>query len=318
MKVIIDSYRGGSDTGSNINGKYEKNLLLELGNYMSEELTKKGIKNELVRENDVSLTDDERSSIINEIKDNDDIVIQNRYKNSGDIEIVYPLRSSDELVSLISNKLEKDGFKVEKYYQRRLPSNPVLDYYNVIRSTKPNESIIIIYNDLVNYQDTVKLIVDAISEYIKNDNTYKVVSGDSLYKIAKKYGVTVDDIKKVNKLNSNLLSIGQILIIPTKKEALAGEYIVKKGDSLYSIARKYGISVNELKKLNNLNSNILNIDQVLKVPEVMDEYFLYSVKKGDSLYAIARTNNTTVDEIKKINNLSNNLLSIGQVLKIPR
>ena len=68
MKIIIDPYRGGQDTGQNINNKYEKNLLLDLSKYMSEEFNKQGIDTELVRTNDVQLSDDERNSIINEIK----------------------------------------------------------------------------------------------------------------------------------------------------------------------------------------------------------------------------------------------------------
>ena len=103
-----------------------------------------------------------------------------------------------------------------------------------------------------------------------------------------------------------------------KNEIESGEYVVKKGDSLYQIAKKYNISVMELKELNNLSGNLLNIGQVLKVPLLEEEYYEYVVVKGDSLYQIAKKNNTSVDEIKKINNLSNNLLSIGQKLKIPR
>ncbi len=97
-------------------------------------------------------------------------------------------------------------------------------------------------------------------------------------------------------------------------------YTVKKGDTLYGIANFYGLSVDELKRLNNLTSNILSIGQVLKVSsdEVStpsDEY--YVVKSGDSLYKIANQFNTTVDEIKRLNNLTSNLLSIGQRLRIP-
>ena len=66
-------------------------------------------------------------------------------------------------------------------------------------------------------------------------------------------------------------------------------------------------------KLNNLNSSNLSIGQVLKIPS---SDILYSVKKGDSLYSIARNFNTTVDIIQKKNNLTSNLLQVGQVLKI--
>ena len=69
MKVIIDPYRGGSDTGEQINNQYEKNILLNISKYMAEKLNELGISTELVRNNDISLTDEERNSIINEIKD---------------------------------------------------------------------------------------------------------------------------------------------------------------------------------------------------------------------------------------------------------
>ena len=69
-----------------------------------------------------------------------------------------------------------------------------------------------------------------------------------------------------------------------------------------------------MKRINNLSSNLISIGQVLKLPG--EESNTYIVKKGDSLYSIARRNNITVDELKRINNLNSNLISIGQVLKI--
>ena len=83
----------------------------------------------------------------------------------------------------------------------------------------------------------------------------------------------------------------------------------------------------ECLQINNLKNDSLTIGQLLKIPSVgeSDEgsssgsgenYFLYSVVSGDSLYAIAKKYNTTVDEIKRLNNLKSNTLSIGQVLKI--
>lgn len=147
------------------------------------------------------------------------------------------------------------------------------------------------------------------------ENVYIVKRGDSLYSIATKYNVTVDKIKSLNNLTSNLLSIGQSLKIPsTTSENL---YIVQKGDSLYSIAGKYDTTVNEIKSLNNLTSNLLNIGQILKIPSSSTSSNVYIVQKGDSLYTIANKYNTTVNEIKSLNNLTSNLLSIGQQLIIP-
>ena len=114
-----------------------------------------------------------------------------------------------------------------------------------------------------------------------------------------------------------MLSIGQILKIPSTIKDDTITYTVKLGDSLYSIARKYNTTVDNIKKINNLTSNLLSIGQVLKIPNNEENYITYTVKSGDSLYSIARKYNTTVDNIKKLNNLTSNLLSINQVLKIP-
>lgn len=156
------------------------------------------------------------------------------------------------------------------------------------------------------------------------ENTYKVVAGDSLYSIAQKYDTTVDELKKLNNLTSNTLSIGQILKVPSEEEeeTPVNYYTVKRGDSLYSIAQKYNTTVNELVALNNLNSTALQIGDILKIPtgesneqEVTGS--TYTVKAGDSLYSIAQKYGTTVDELKRLNNLTSNTLSVGQVLRIP-
>ena len=86
---------------------------------------------------------------------------------------------------------------------------------------------------------------------------------------------------------------------------------------MYKIARENNVSVSEIKSLNNLNSDSLSIGQILKIPSSNSANVIYTVKAGDNLYAIARDYNTTVDAIKKRNNLTSNLLSIGQKLIIP-
>jgi len=152
-------------------------------------------------------------------------------------------------------------------------------------------------------------------------DTYTVKAGDTLYGIASKYNMTVDDLKALNGLSSNLLSIGQVLLVSDKNSTPTGEYIVKKGDTLYSIAEQLGTTVDELKRLNNLTSNILSIGQVLLTNssgitgEVVEN--TYTVKAGDTLYSIAKKYGISVDTLKQMNSLTNNLLSIGQVLIVP-
>ena len=170
---------------------------------------------------------------------------------------------------------------------------------------------------------------------LPNYINYTVKKGDNLYNIAKDNNITVDTIISDNSLSNNNLYIGQILKIRvpntnTVFEECYGEdyveepsintinYTVKKGDSLYSIANKYGTSVSNIIKLNNLTNNNLSIGQVLKIPNnnVNSINNTYTVKRGDNLYSIARNFNTTVNEIKRKNNLTSNTLSIGQKLII--
>ena len=98
-------------------------------------------------------------------------------------------------------------------------------------------------------------------------------------------------------------------------------YTVKKGDTLYGISNQFGVCAIDIKNLNGLKDNNLQIGQVLKITDTSgtnpDSMISYTVKKGDSLYGIARVYKTTVQDIKKFNNLQSNALSIGQVLKIP-
>lgn len=152
------------------------------------------------------------------------------------------------------------------------------------------------------------------------ESTYIVKKGDSLYSIANKYNTTVDELKRINNLTSNILRIGQVLKLPSdkvsdvEKEENTISYTVQKGDSLYSIARKYSTTIDKIKDLNNLTTNLLSIGQVLLIPTDTNLETTYTVQKGDSLYSIAKKYDTTVDRLKQLNNLSSNLLSIGQML----
>ena len=152
------------------------------------------------------------------------------------------------------------------------------------------------------------------------ESTYIVKKGDSLYSIANKYNTTIDELKRINNLTSNILSIGQVLKLPSdkvsdiEKEENTINYTVQKGDSLYSIARKYSTTIDKIKDLNNLTTNLLSIGQVLLIPTDTNLETTYTVQKGDSLYSIAKKYDTTVDRLKQLNNLKSNLLSIGQIL----
>lgn len=247
------------------------------------------------------------------------------------------MRNNDTFAKKIAKEFENAGQNVRKYYQRRLPSNPAKDYYYIMRDTPNNETVIVEYgfadsdgDDVSqlknNWENLAEAVTKAIVEYAGgkyvapiDSNYYTVKSGDSLWSISKKFGVSVSELKETNNLSSNLLSIGQNLIIPGKiSEKESDEYAVQKGDTLYSIARKFNTTVDNLKSLNNITTDSLAIGQILKIPgEENIKENTYTVKKGDNLYSIARTYGTTVDKLKDINNLTSNNLSIGQVLKLP-
>lgn len=171
---------------------------------------------------------------------------------------------------------------------------------------------------------------------------YTVKAGDTLYNIAKTYKTTVNDIINLNNLKNSSLTIGQKIRIPemyfnmdTVDIPSYTNYVVKKGDSLYSISKKYNVSVDTIIEDNALKNNVLQVGQVLKIRlleenEIIEEcygedydipisnsYTEYVVKVNDNLYSIAKKFNTNVNEIMKVNNLTNTNLSIGQVLKIP-
>ena len=163
-----------------------------------------------------------------------------------------------------------------------------------------------------------KLVIPSISVSPEVSDTYIVQKGDSLWSIANKFNMTVSKLKNLNNLTNNLLSIGQVLKIKDSSNNGKTTYTVQKGDSLWVIANKYGITTEELKNYNKLTSNLLSIGQVLKIPQgKTSTENIYTVKKGDSLWTIANRYNTTVEKIKVLNNLTSNLLSIGQQLKIP-
>lgn len=154
-----------------------------------------------------------------------------------------------------------------------------------------------------------------------NKRYYIVKKGDSLYSIARRNNMTVDELKSLNNLTSNILSIGQKLIISNGSNVSNNVYVVKKGDTLWSIANNFNVSVNDLKNANNKSNNSLSIGEQLIIPGKSTgenvSTIIYTVKSGDNLYSIARRYNVTVNEIKSLNNLSSNLLSIGQKLSIP-
>lgn len=351
IKIIVDAGHGGLDGGASANNLIEKNLNLQSSLYMYERFKELGIPVQMTRTTDEYLPKTERVNRVNELYPNDqNVILISNHINAGGgegAEIVYSLRNDSILAQEILNNIGDAGQIKRKIYQRRLPENPNKDYYYILRETNVSEPLLIEYGFIDNMNDANKLrnnlndyaeaVVKAVTEYagytytlpgeIPNQNfeIYIVKRGDTLYSIARDNNITVSELKQLNNLSNNTIYIGQQLLLKKRiEEELPNEndklYIVKKGDTLYSISRKLNISVDTLKSLNKLNSNDIYVGQqlILVEPENQVEYDIYTVKKGDSLWSISQKYNITVNELIKLNNLDNTTLQINQTLKVPK
>lgn len=255
--------------------------------------------------------------------------------NNQSIIIYYGNVDNTEDAKYLKNNLEELGEAVVIGLTNYLniPYTPTISgtYYTVKKgdtlykiAQKYNTTVVELVNlnklstTTLNIDQVLKIPPTTTEEQISTD-IYIVKSGDTLYKIAQKYNTTVDELKNLNDLTTSTLSIGKKLKIPKQiNEEDYITYTVKSGDTLYGIAKKYNTTVADIKKINNLNSNLLNLNQTLKIPNKEENYINYTVKSGDTLYSIAKKYNTTVTNIKKLNNLNNNLLNLNQILKIPQ
>ena len=339
-KVVIDAGHGGIDSGAVGNGIIEKDLTLKISNYIYNRLKDLGLDVKITRSVDETLTPTERvKRVLDAFGNSSDVLVISNHINAGGgdgAEVIYALRNNDTLSNLILDELSKEGQNIRKAYQRRLPSDPTKDYYFMQRNTGNTESITVEYGFLDskgddvsqlknNWQNYAEAVVRAIIEYlnlnyvpIEEDKSYIVKKGDTLWSIAKKYGVSVDNLKKANGLTTSSLSIGQVLQIPLEvvKNNNDNFYVVKSGDTLYKIAMDNNTTVSELINLNNLTTTSLSINQVLRIPN-SNTTNIYKVVRGDTLYKIAENYNTTVSRLKELNNLTSDVLSIGQVLNVP-
>ncbi|MBR4618283.1 MAG: LysM peptidoglycan-binding domain-containing protein [Bacilli bacterium] len=317
---------------------------------MYKRLQELGIPAVITRDTDRTLTRQERiGTALNAFGKNTDVILISNHINAGGgegAEIVYALRNTPALAQMAINNIGSAGQKIRKIYQRRLPENPSQDYYYIIRDTNPLQSMLVEYGFIDNVNDANKLknnlnnyvegVVKAIADYSNvpykvpgssisdSDSLYMVQRGDTLYKIANLFNTTVSELKRLNNLTSDLLTVGQELLIsePSVLDSDFITYTVKPGDSLSKIATLYDTDISTIKNLNNLTSNVIIIGQELKLPKQMNNndsgtYQVYTVQRGDSLWAIANKFKTTVDDIISLNNLSSINLQVGDMLKIP-
>lgn len=217
-------------------------------------------------------------------------------------------------------------------------------------------------SDMIYVNQTLKVAATETVQTTKPASTseYVVKNGDYLGKIAKQFSTTVSELKSLNGLKSDMIYVGQKLKVsgkeakptptpapttpppapatpPPAQSSGTTIYTVKSGDTLSKIGVTYNITVQELKKLNGLKSDMIYVGQQLKVkakvagttppptpapapqtppPGQASETTVYTVKSGDTLGKIAASYNTTVAAIKSLNDLKSDMIYVGQKLKI--
>lgn len=342
LKVVIDAGHGGTDPGAVAGGVNEKDLNLMIAQYMQDRFLQAGVDATLIRNSDETISPTERvRRILAAYGDNPNVVVISNHNNSSSntsaegTEIIYALRNTNELSKNILDELDKAGLPTRTAYQRRLPNNPSKDYYFIHRETGSTQPIIIEYGymttpqDLRRVQENYKKYVNAVvkgvldtfdigEEIMPDDtkNTYTVKAGDTLWSIARRFNTTVEDLMKYNNLSSDVINVGTVLTIPTTTDSStnlnSSMYVVKAGDTLWNIAKRYNTTVEILMMMNNLNTDLITIGQRLMVPNKN----VYVVKAGDTLWNIAKRNNTTVENLMMLNNLNTDLIKPGQIIKL--
>ena len=174
---------------------------------------------------------------------------------------------------------------------------------------------------------------EVIPEIPEPESSYKTITilrGDTLSKIAKEYGTTVNELARINNIqNINLIYAGKTLRVPISNSQENNNleeivYIVKRGDTLSKIAMEYNVTTNEIARENQIkNVNLIYPGQrlIIKTKAMGTElgHLCYKVVRGDTLYSIARRYNTTISNIVMLNRIQNpNLIYPGQCLKINR
>jgi LysM repeat protein len=201
-----------------------------------------------------------------------------------------------------------------------------------------------IYEDPKKNVETSKPVMpnnafDLESHGVKEDLAFfhTVQPGETLFSIAKKYNVQVDGIKALNNLHGDDIQVGSRLIInpnqpaiqPNEESVIPGYHQVRQGETLYSIARLYNISLAELKALNEMESDTIKVgEELIVVPlngekaneeianDNPNEPVYHLVKEKETLYSLSRKYGVTPEQIRRLNGIIDNTIPVGAKLRI--
>jgi len=252
-------------------------------------------------------------------------------QNETIIPAKYHRVKSGETLSSIAKKY---GISVTELKQiNRLKGNVIHPHQNLkIKETAIQQnSSALANNSAVTDAENVTSALPAENQNREPENTasfvHKVEKGETLFSISKKYGISIDELQKINHLANSNIHPGQKLQIDTDTPTLqeiqtATTYSVKHGETLSSVARKFGVSVEELKEWNQLNGNNLRSGQKLMIDKSPttastgkdENRIIHKVASGESLHSIARKYGCKTENIKDWNHKSNNNIKAGEKL----
>ncbi|MDC3181122.1 LysM peptidoglycan-binding domain-containing protein [Gammaproteobacteria bacterium] len=184
----------------------------------------------------------------------------------------------------------------------------------------------------VNYASKVLKDPTIVSQAAKKTwIRHKVNQGESLSIIAQNYMTNIDDLRRVNHIKGDQIKINQLILIPpvdktdvrTQPSATPGPqriiHTVKNSDTLYSIAKNYSQKISDVMYWNNMKEKNVRPGQKITVWKNgnIESPYLYTVKADDSLSKIARAHQTSVEQLKKINQLNSNVIHPNTTLIIP-
>ncbi|HWI46845.1 MAG TPA: LysM peptidoglycan-binding domain-containing protein [Rummeliibacillus sp.] len=268
-------------------------------------------------------------------------------------ESTYTIVSGDTLSKIalkfnttVSNLMTVNHLKTDLIYlgQKLKVSNPTSSINAVTKASSATTKKI-----------TTKTITSKTTT--TNANTYTVVSGDTLSKIALKYNTTVENLKSWNNIKTDLIYVGQKMKVSeplspektvtkesntnisktrfskaSQNSSNATTYTVNRGDSLQAIAKIYNVTIENLKTWNSLKSDTIFVGQKIKIEMPKKVKFAsntsispqststkkYTVQMGDSLTVISKVYGVSVENLKKWNHLKSDLIYIGQKLIVKK
>ncbi|HHZ11608.1 MAG TPA: LysM peptidoglycan-binding domain-containing protein [Acholeplasmataceae bacterium] len=228
MLVILDPGHGGWDPGGGTNELWkEKDLTLKISQYQNRRFQDLGIPSKLSRTGDETLTPQERVARINSMLEEGTILISNHINNSGSkgAEVIYSIRNSPMLAQMIAEEIRKTGQNIRNVYTRTNAQGQ--DYYFILRGTFPDEAVLVEYGFADNIDDKQRLYYNwqALAEAV---------------------------VRAV----ANYLEMPYQLPYYTI-------HVVRPGESLFTIARDYNITVDKLIRDNGLTSDQLAVGQEL-------------------------------------------------------